>query len=126
MTTPANELHEFGILSAAMLAISNDFSVTYLGPNLPAREILSAADKSGAQVVVLGIMNANLTSAVRDEMRLLGSELPASTELWLGGSGASEALAHIDRTNAINLEDLPDFERHLSRIKGRPAWQATL
>jgi DNA-binding transcriptional MerR regulator len=123
MTTPANELHEFGILSAAMLAVSNDFSVTYVGPSLPGREILSAADKSRAQVVVLGVMNVNLTQTVRDDLRMVGSELPASTELWLGGTAAAEALACIDRTNVINLEDLPDFERHLSRIRGRHSWQ---
>ena len=123
MTTPANELHEFGILSAAMLAVSNDFFVTYLGPNLPAREIVSAAEKCGAQVVVLGLMNANLTSAVRDDIRVISSNLAASTELWLGGTGAAAALACADRPNAINVEDLPEFERHLSRIRGRHSWQ---
>ena len=74
-------------------------------------------------MVVLGVMNANLTPAVRDDLRMVGAELPASTELWLGGTGATEALACMDRNNATCLDDLHDFERHLSRIKTKHSWQ---
>jgi DNA-binding transcriptional MerR regulator len=123
LTTPANELHEFGILSAALLAISRDFHVAYLGPSLPAQGILMAANKCQAQIVVLGIMKSNLTLEVRDDLRMIASELPPSSELWLGGSGAAEAVAGIHRKSTLCLDDLPDFERHLSRIQEKQALQ---
>jgi len=119
-TTPSNELHEFGILAAAMLAVAQGFQVTYLGPNLPAGEILSAAEKCAASVVVLGIMKTNATPAVKTEMTRLASELPFSTELWAGGTGAAEGFDGIARAGIHILQDLADFERHLSRLKTAP------
>jgi len=123
LTTPSQELHEFGVLSAALLAISHNFPVAYLGPSLPAQEILMAANKCEAQIVVLGIMKSNLTPEVRDDLRIIAAELPPSSELWLGGSGAAEAVAGVHRKSAFCLEDLPDFERQLSRIQEKQTLQ---
>ena len=115
LTTPAGELHEFGILAAAMLAVSQDFQVTYLGPNLPAGEILATAEKCLPDIVVLGIMKMNATPAVGGEMARLASGLPVLTELWVGGTGATGVLAGVVRNGAFILDDLADFERHLNR-----------
>ena len=38
-------------------------------------------------------MKANLTQAVHEDVCQIAAELPASAELWLGGSGAAEAAA---------------------------------
>lgn len=116
-TTPANEMHEFGILSAALLAMAQEFPVSYLGPNLPAREILSAAERSGAKVVVLGIMQMNATPSACREIGLIASGLPVTTELWIGGSGAITASRGVIRKKLFILQDLPDFERQLLRLK---------
>ncbi|HYW45371.1 MAG TPA: MerR family transcriptional regulator [Bryobacteraceae bacterium] len=121
LTTPSDELHEFGILAAAMLAVAQDFQVTYLGPNLPPGEIVSAAEKCAANVVVLGIMKTNATPAVKRDMTWLMSELPVSTELWAGGTGAAEVFGGVARGGTFILEDLADFERHLSRWKTAPS-----
>jgi DNA-binding transcriptional MerR regulator len=118
LTTPSGELHEFGILAAAMLAVSHEFQVAYLGPNLPAGEILSAAKKCAPQVVVLGIMEINATPAVRREAHRLAAELPLATGLWVGGSGAARVVEGAARPGVLIIEDLADFERHLSRLKG--------
>jgi MerR family transcriptional regulator, light-induced transcriptional regulator len=126
LATPVDELHEFGILAAAMLAVAQGFQVTYLGTNLPAGEILTTAEKCMADIVALGIMKTNATPAVRDEMARLASGLPILTELWVGGTGATDVLAGAVRNGAFILDDLADFERHLSRWKaanfsgGRP------
>ncbi|MGB7763314.1 MAG: MerR family transcriptional regulator [Bryobacteraceae bacterium] len=117
LTTPSGELHEFGILAAAMLAVAHDFRITYLGPNLPAAEILSAAKKCAANVVTLGVMNTNATPEVKRQMAWLVSELPVSTELWAGGTGAAEVFDGVARGGTLILEDLTDFERHLTRWK---------
>ena len=125
LTTPANELHEFGILSAALLALAQEFPIAYLGPNLPASEILSAAEKSGAQVVVLGIIQMNATPSVCQEVDWIASRLPATTELWLGGSGAVAASRSVIRNKAFKLKDMQDFERHLMRIKTEQCLQGS-
>ena len=117
LTTPSGELHEFGILAAAMLAVAHEFQVAYLGPNLPALEVLLAVEQSEPQAVVLGIMKSNVTSAVRGDVDRLASELPETTELWLGGSGATAVTNGAVRDGLIVLEDLTHFERHLTRLK---------
>lgn len=121
LTTPSDELHEFGILAAAMLAVAQGSPVTYLGPNLPPGEILSATEKCRANVVVLGIMKSNATPAVKRDMTRLMSELPVSTELWAGGTGAAEVFEGMARDGTFILKDLADFERHLSRWKAVPS-----
>ncbi|MBI5085684.1 MAG: cobalamin B12-binding domain-containing protein, partial [Acidobacteria bacterium] len=119
-TTPPGELHEFGILTAAMLAVAEDFQVAYLGPNLPAREVLMAVEKSVPHAIVLGIMKTNATPAVRDEVHRLAAELPPTTEVWLGGSGAEAMLSGAAGSRLVVLEDLIHFEQHLSRLKAVP------
>jgi hypothetical protein len=100
------------------LAVAQNFQVAYLGPNLPAGEILSAAEQCAANLVVLGIMKTNATPAVKYDMTRLVAELPASTELWAGGTGAAEVFA--GAAGPLILEDLADFERHLRRWKAAP------
>lgn len=119
LTTPVGELHEFGILAAGMLAVSHDFQLTYLGPNLPATEILAAAKESAADVVVLGIMKINANLVVRREMAWLSSELPISTQLWAGGTGAAETFDGIVREQTFILSSLSDLEGQFARWKAR-------
>jgi len=126
LTTPANELHEFGILSAALLALAQEFPVAYLGPNLPAREILSATEKSGAKVLVLGIMQVNATPSASEDLGWIAERLPATTELWIGGTGALTAARGLVRSKAFMIEDLPEFERQLMRLKNDPSREGSL
>ena len=118
-TTPPGELHEFGILAAAMLAVGQEIEVSYLGPNLPAREVLRAVAKSDPQAVVLGIMKMNATPAVVDDIHQLAAELPLSSELWLGGSGASAVSNGLTRDRFLVLQDFTHFERHLTRLSAK-------
>ena len=126
LTTPSNELHEFGILAAAMLAVAHQFPVAYLGPNLPAGEILAAVKKCVPQVVVLGIMKTNATPSARQDVDRLAAGLPAGTELWVGGSGAADVVNGAVRGGTVVLDDLTDFERHLARLKDTRARGAAL
>ena len=53
--TPSGDRHEIGTLGAAMLAASAGLGVAYLGPDLPAREIVESVTPAGAHVLVLGL-----------------------------------------------------------------------
>ena len=57
--TPSGERHEIGALGAAMLAASSGLGVAYLGPDLPAREIVESVKPAGAHVLVLGLTTAS-------------------------------------------------------------------
>jgi DNA-binding transcriptional MerR regulator len=116
LTTPAGELHEFGILGAAILGVAHQFQVSYLGPNLPAQEIRFAAESLSPRAVVLGLMEMNATAAVRADVKRLSRELPAGVELWIGGTGRKH-FAESPKGNTVVIDDLAAFERHLERLK---------
>jgi methylmalonyl-CoA mutase cobalamin-binding subunit len=112
--TPAGELHEFGILAAAMLAASAGHGVLYLGPNLPTPDIVAAATGAGVRVVVLGLTAANHRNAAAHEIGLVAGRLPAPVELWVGG----EQIKPPRRRGRVELlSDFAAFERALARLR---------
>ena len=118
--TLAGDRHEIGTLGAAMLAASSGLGVAYLGPDLPAREIVDSAVPARAQVLVLGLTAGAQARSVERELRTVVRELPADVELWAGGSGAAMHAALIGRRGLL-LPDYDAFQRELLRLGGRPA-----
>jgi MerR family transcriptional regulator, light-induced transcriptional regulator len=114
ITAPGGEIHEFGILAAAILAASMRLEVTYLGPNLPGRDIVDAAARSGSDVVLIGVSNPEPSQEVVDEVHLVARGLEASTELWVGGAGPVKMLLGLNRRNVIAI---PDFETLEDRLR---------
>lgn len=56
VATPTAQMHELGALIVAMIAASDRWRVTYLGPSLPAEEIAGAAHQSQARAVALSLV----------------------------------------------------------------------
>ncbi|HSK09767.1 MAG TPA: MerR family transcriptional regulator [Vicinamibacterales bacterium] len=115
--TPQGELHEFGILAAAMLAASSRFGIVYLGANLPAAEIGAAAARAGATVAVIGTSGGAAASI--EQAGAIRRAVPAAAEVWVGGpsplSGRSPAGRH---GRLIGLRSFEDYEGHLRRLAG--------
>jgi methanogenic corrinoid protein MtbC1 len=117
--TPSGERHEFGILSAALLAAAGGLGVVYVGADVPARLIVDSAARSGVDVVVLGVLYGGPTRELRRQVDYVIDHLPGRLELWVGGA----LPATLDRTlNGRQIVRLPDFnalERQLMRIGAR-------
>lgn len=110
--TPAGDHHEIGILAAAMLAAAHGFAVSYLGPNLPAGEIVAAAEACAANVLVLGLTFAENADHRTRDLRAMLRSLPPTVEIWLGGREANDCAASLgDRGVA-----LPDFDSYLAQL----------
>ena len=117
--TPSGELHEFGILVAAMLAAGGGLGITYLGANLPGEEIVFAAQKAAPQVVVLGFIGANGAKIGLAEIQKVAHKLPAQIELWVGGTRTEEMIKAVGQTRALQLDDFQRLEQHLVRLGAR-------
>jgi methanogenic corrinoid protein MtbC1 len=115
--TPSGEMHEFGILAAAMLAVASGFEALYLGSSLPALEIVAAAERTSPLAVVVGIKANEPTQATIEELRLLAEKLPRTAEFWLGGSNVKKTLASFGNVRTFALEDFSELEEHLARLK---------
>ena len=114
--TPEGELHEFGILAAAMLAAASGFGVVYLGPNLPVPDIVSAATSTGVAVVVIGVTSG--AAAVVERLKELRERLPAGIELWAGGRFAHATSNRGQRTGRVlPVASFEEFEHDLRRLR---------
>jgi DNA-binding transcriptional MerR regulator/methylmalonyl-CoA mutase cobalamin-binding subunit len=112
--TPEGEPHELGTLIAALVASGAGFGALYLGPGLPASELVAAARRVQPRAVVLGYTGRESAPAAAPVIAALARELPEEVELWIGGAGAAGARAAApDRI--VALEDLDAFEKALSR-----------
>jgi DNA-binding transcriptional MerR regulator len=109
--TPSGERHELGLLCAAVLAASAGYGAIYLGPDVPADDIVHAAATTGARCI---IMSATAPGALpKGEARRLSS-LPDDVDVWVGGPNAPTVIAAVgDR--ARRLDTLDDVLPILSR-----------
>ncbi|MDQ5831609.1 MAG: hypothetical protein M3550_00940, partial [Actinomycetota bacterium] len=116
--TPSGERHEIGTLGAAMLAASSGLGVAYLGPDLPAREIVESVKPAGAHVLVLGLTTSSAGKSKERELRTIVRDLPRNVELWAGGRGAERHAAIISPRGLI-LGDYQAYQQELVRLGGR-------
>jgi len=117
LATPSGERHEFGLLFTALSVAEAGLAPWYLGPDLPAREIVAAARRAQAIVVGLAIVNGENAQAAVEEVQHVERELPMGTELWLGGSQAPTLAQQLGRTRARVVHDRDAFERELERLR---------
>jgi DNA-binding transcriptional MerR regulator len=117
--TPSGEHHEFGILSAALLAAGGGLGIVYMGADLPAHEIVEAAERSAVQTVVLGIVGANGCKEPLKELQQVSRKLPMAIELWVGGATMESLVREIQRSRALYLKDFKMLEQHLILLGAR-------
>lgn len=113
IATLSDELHEFGILAAAMIASISGLNPILLGPNLPARELADAAVKTAAPIVLVGASGA--TPPDSGILTELAGWLPASTELWVGGRHTSQAEESGGDVPIVFFADMQAFEERCRR-----------
>lgn len=108
-TTPAGQLHEIGAALAAAVASSLGWRVIYMGPSLPAEEIVAAVRQNNVQAVALSIVHPEDDPHLPDEILRLRRLLPPDTRLIVGGRAVDsyrETLSAIGATICKSLDDL--------------------
>jgi methanogenic corrinoid protein MtbC1 len=119
-TTPSGDRHELGTLGAALLAATSGLGVVYLGPDLPARDILASVKPSKAQVLVLGLTTTTARKTTERELRTIVDGLPRDIELWAGGRGAKRHTALLGARGLV-FPDYVVYQQELIRLGGRVA-----
>jgi DNA-binding transcriptional MerR regulator/methylmalonyl-CoA mutase cobalamin-binding subunit len=116
--TPAGERHEFGTLGAALMAASGGLGAVYLGPDLPAADLVDIARTTDADVVALGVTGSDGSRpSLAREVDTIARSLSRDVELWLGGTAATELAAVHPR--ALAIRDYHMLERELERVGAR-------
>ncbi len=114
VATPAGERHEIGALLAAGAAALEGWRVTYLGADLPAREIATAALDAGARAVALSSIYPTDRAALAAELRTLRDALPARITLYVGGPGMTRLNGDGALPGVTVLEDIGALRQRLA------------
>ncbi len=117
VTTPVNQVHELGALIVAILAAVSGWQVTYLGPNLPAREIAAAAAQTGARAVALSIVFPLDDLDLPIELKELRKKLDPAIQILIGGRGARHYKSAIKQIGGTTIADLPALRAALNQIR---------
>jgi methanogenic corrinoid protein MtbC1 len=120
LATPAGERHEIGLLLVALLARDAGLGVVYLGVDLPARDIVLAAERACAAVIGLSIVGARNRARAAREVEAVQTRLPRDCELWLGGADAGAVVVGIRGFRGQVLDTLTATESELARVVAAP------
>lgn len=89
VATPSGTRHEIGAMLAAAAAVAEGWHVVYLGPDLPAEDIATAAEQRRATAVAVSIVFPENDAGIAAELRRLRSLLRADIPLLVGGRAAA-------------------------------------
>jgi DNA-binding transcriptional MerR regulator/methylmalonyl-CoA mutase cobalamin-binding subunit len=115
VATLSGEQHKMGALLAATAAAAEGWRVTYLGPDLPAGEIASAAIAAGARVVGVSIVHLAERDRMLTDLRTVRTRLPASVPLLAGGAGAVALAPELNGDGIQVVGDLSELRAALMR-----------
>jgi MerR family transcriptional regulator, light-induced transcriptional regulator len=90
VTTTAGEQHEFGAMLVSILGVDEGWRVNYLGPSLPASEIVHAAERLRADMVAVSAVAGRSDSDPVAEVAALVEGLPRRVPVLVGGAYAGE------------------------------------
>jgi DNA-binding transcriptional MerR regulator/methylmalonyl-CoA mutase cobalamin-binding subunit len=116
VTTPPLHAHELGALMAAACAAAEGWNVTYLGPDLPVTDLVSAVGISGARAVAISAVYQPEGGDLLGALRETRARLPGSVALLVGGAGALQLRAEVEAAGARVVGSLSEFRSVLPRL----------
>ena len=117
VTTPRGQRHEIGALIAGTTAASEGWQVTYLGPNLPAEEIIGCAVQNAAKAIGLSIIYPTDDQHVVNELRKLRRGIQDHVTLFVGGAGAIAYDRTIRSIGGVRINDMSTFRTELEALR---------
>lgn len=116
VASPSGQNHELGGLLAASQAHESGWDVLYLGPNLPAEEIATAARGRGVRAIMLSLVfptsDPGVVTELRDLRKLVGVDMP----IVVGGQGAPSYQEVLSEIQALVVTDLDELAVVLTTI----------
>lgn len=121
LTTPSGEPHEFGVLMACLIAAVHQYNCYYLGPDLPAEEIVVAAQHLQPNVIVLSLTKTPPEQALIDQLQELAvSTVTTGIPLWIGGKGAEYLHARKMLNKRFDwISDITDFHNKILYLQNK-------
>ncbi len=115
VATPSGERHAVGAALAAAAAALDGWAVVYLGVDLPAADIVAAADATMARAVALSVVHTDDRAFVTGELQAMRSGLPARVPLLVGGSAAVQLSKELEQAGVLVCGSIADMRAVLAR-----------
>jgi methanogenic corrinoid protein MtbC1 len=112
LTTPRGHTHEFGALIASIVAASEGWNSVYLGPDLPASEIIIASARLAPSVVALSFVSSSVSEGMERDLENL-KFLPSGVKLVAGGSSCMKYQVLLENLGAVLVSDMNSFRNYL-------------
>jgi methanogenic corrinoid protein MtbC1 len=121
VATPPGHGHELGALMAAASAAAEGWSVTYLGPDLPVADLVSAVGQARARAVAISAVYQPDSADLLRTLREIRAGLPESVALLAGGTAALEIRDEAQAAGVHVIRSLAEFRALLPRLDEEPA-----
>ena len=112
--TPSGTRHDVGIRVAELIAREAGWRTLFLGADLPAEEILRAADENGADLIGVSVVYPAEDVAVRRELQTLVGALGGQATLLVGGAAAPDYADVLDAPRVETLLSLAAMRKRLT------------
>lgn len=116
-TTPEGFLHELGALIYALFAMDFGWDALFLGPNLPAEEIVAAVEKNNAQALLLSLIYPKDEPRFGNQLKKIRANTGKKFPVILCGQAASSYIKFIEQENASLAKNLEDFSIMLKNLR---------
>jgi DNA-binding transcriptional MerR regulator len=110
------ELHELGLLAGTLLAAAARLSPVYLGPNVPARDVVDAARWTTASAVVLAAICEPPGSHPARAVAEIARSVPAGVEVLVGGAKPERLASALKAGPGRWIPDLVSLSAELQRL----------
>jgi len=117
ISTPKGQLHELGALIIAVIASSDGWKVTYLGPDLPAEEIAAASLRLNPDIIALSIVYSNDKHTLDLEMKKLKRLLNGSENIIAGGRSVQIYSNILNVMSVKIINDISEFRIALQQVQ---------
>jgi len=115
-TTLQGQLHEFGALMALVSAAAIGWNTLYLGPNLPAEDIVKAAIERKARAIALSIVYPDNDPYLAGELSKISNLTNGKIPILIGGRSAKSYENIIKEVKGIIISDLEDLKYNLKLL----------
>ena len=119
VATPPGQVHELGALMVATSAAAEGWGVTYLGPDLPVADLLSAVEQTGARAVAISAVYVPETVDLIAALREMRAGLPERVPLLVGGAATPAIAADAEAAGARLIASLAELRGMLRRLAAR-------
>jgi methanogenic corrinoid protein MtbC1 len=107
------ELHELGLLAGSLLATAAGLSPVYLGPNVPARDVVDAARWTAARAVVLAAVSERPGFDPARAVAEIARAVPSGVEVLVGGAKTERLGSALEAGPARWIPDLASLPAEL-------------